>query len=467
MVFTANMLTSLNSKSFGSNLKFLELFSGDHNKIDEIDLSWFEGAENMQGLYLYNNLCSNQNYEEFQERKNIIQEELQSCFNNFEFEPPMGTQITCYYGFDSDSSYTCNLELQNCIGFNEFRRMKGNHLSGQISQDVREVFGYGQDTPNIPTIICRQFGNLERLWMINSNIEFLSIKSFTGCGNLVKLSLNLNHLVTIPERALPRTLKSVDFSYNRIEEIHENAFLDLKLESLFLSFNEIQETQTKYFSSSEDSLEILSMKYNKLTSIPHGTFTNFTNLKYLAIDHNQIAIIDSLSFSKNLESFIASFNKIDYFDPEFFNLSSGLNKLDLQNNICVNENFKNITQNRNYVMRQLDTCIENFGKLLPIGTSISCSYEFDLSQNYKCNLGIKNPKEFDFFIEIDGNHLNDQNNEDVKIVSAFGQNTPNIPSIICEMFENLEYLWMVDSMIAGLKGESFKNCRFPKIKLQL
>lgn len=129
----------------------------------------------------------------------------------------------------------------------------------------------------------------------------------------------------------------------------------------------------------------------------------------------------------------------------------------LSSNLCININFGNVAQNRDFVRSQLTNCFENFNQL-PSGF-IRCIffYQPDFG-TYSCIMEIYNPNGSEFN-EIEGDHVEELENSDVTDVIISNQVTLNVPKIICEKFENLKVFSAVSSEIETLSENSFESCK--------
>jgi Leucine-rich repeat (LRR) protein len=89
-----------------------------------------------------------------------------------------------------------------------------------------------------------------------------------------------------------------------------------------------------------------------------------------------------------------------------------------------------------------------------VTNEISCSFGFS---PYYCFLSIDNPDGLEFE-RVEGEHLENKTDSDLIDVTAFYQNTKNIPAIICNQFYNLEELNFYSCNIEILTESSFASC---------
>ena len=94
------------------------------------------------------------------------------------------------------------------------------------------------------------------------------------------------------------------------------------------------------------------------------------------------------------------------------------------------------------------------------GQELNCSYGDGASWGYTCDLKIINPNGFNNFTLINGTHLEGMRNEDVWWINrVFGSNSSNIPSIICETFNNAVRIDLSSVGIQSVAENSFRNCK--------
>lgn len=151
-------------------------------------------------------------------------------------------------------------------------------------------------------------------------------------------------------------------------------------------------------------------------------------MKYLYVNNNQLLAIDPILLGDQIR----------------------LNSLLIEQNLCVNQNFFNVSQNLPEVRDQLSTCFTNFRPPL------SC--DFTDGDLYECNLKINNPAGVNDFSPITGDHFFNLTDDHVGFVQIYRQNTPNFPSIICNQFPNVEEIFVDSSGFSRLDEHSFSNC---------
>lgn len=159
-----------------------------------------------------------------------------------------------------------------------------------------------------------------------------------------------------------------------------------------------------------ENLRDLELGLNNITLLPQNIF-DLPNLQLLGLVQNNLRSLDIASFGRSLNSleFLdASINHISAVDPELINQSARLSDLDLAWNDCVDGRFINIPQNREQVLRSLETCINAFEAAV-----LSCSYNLGEDDIYHCIMTIDNPNDRMRFDRVGGSHSTGKNNTDV------------------------------------------------------
>lgn len=122
----------------------------------------------------------------------------------------------------------------------------------------------------------------------------------------------------------------------------------------FFVYNSIVGIKSKDFETMPN-LQHLILMANKLTTIPSDAFSLLTKLKMILLEDNQIEEIPKDLFlnNLNLEEIYLQKNKIKFIGSSSFN-GLKLNTVYLNNNICINKNYK-----APYISNQLKEDIEN------------------------------------------------------------------------------------------------------------
>lgn len=94
---------------------------------------------------------------------------------------------------------------------------------------------------------------------------------------------------------------------------------------------------------------------------------------------------------------------------------------------------------------------------------LSCTFYYASYSGYMCNLLVDSPHGFNNFTKIIGVHKDGFTNDDVvRITGTARQTTPfllSIPSIICETFQNVVRIELMNIRFQIIDENSFKNCK--------
>ncbi|XP_070493034.1 leucine-rich repeat-containing protein 4B-like [Chironomus tepperi] len=279
-----------------------------------------------------------------------------------------GQEINCEYedtsdyGDESKKTFTCRLRINNLNGFDDFERIPGNH-----DDDVNAIEKSVGQTSIIPSILCKQFVNLEILSLAEKEIEIVSRQSMESCRHLGALYLSNNKIREIHRDAFegPRGLRFLDLEGNQLEHLPDELFRTLsKLEWLSISNNPLHELPENIFKSltslqylyisnchivdikndwfiSTPRVLYLDMSNNKIDELPAAVFVPLTELRHLIMSNNQLTVLNSNAFQssslKNLKSLTFNGNSIEAVDPDIFDAAENLKIARFYKNNCVDD----------------------------------------------------------------------------------------------------------------------------------
>ncbi|CAG9811906.1 unnamed protein product [Chironomus riparius] len=517
---STNNLAFVKASIFGSaiaNIRYLHL---SYNRIVALDQELVNNAESLMWLLLLGNDCLNRNYYNVPLDRDQMNEELQQCFTNF-----IGSARCLYVGM-LWFPYECVLYINNPVG-NDFETIDGTHLPGNTDSDVLVLEAIYQNTRNFPSVICRQFSNVEDIYMEENQIEIIEADAFAACENLWRIILSFNRITRIPDGLFQNSplLTIFEASVNEISQIGVNAFVGTQIRVFGLSNNQISDFNPHIFDPISSSLQELYLTSNQITSLPPGAFNRLNNLSELDLGSNSLRNIpaDAFRYLTRLDSlllmncsidelnpewfaslnaltelrldnnniheipenifaniqqltifsmagnsirnvhgssfgnltgliyFMAQSNRVRAFDSQIFDQAPNLRMLNMDGNVCANENYNTVFQNRDLVRSEMANCFQMFDGFM------ECRY-YD-SFVYFCRLTIQNVQGRNDFTEITGDHYEDLSNNDVRFVDAEVQDTRNIPSIICQQFPNLDELFIQESHVRVINEQSFEDCR--------
>jgi len=517
---STNDLAFVRSTIFGSSITNIRYLHLNYNRIVALDQQLIDNAESLMWLLLLGNDCLNRNYYNVPEDRDTMNEELQQCFTNF-----IGSARCLYVGMIW-FPYQCVLYINNPVG-NDFETINGTHLSGKSDNDVLVLEAIYQNTRNFPPVICRQFPNVEDIYMEENQIEVIEADAFAACENLWRVILSFNRIARIPDGIFRNSplLTIFEASMNEISQIGVNAFTGTQIRTIGLSNNQIGEFNPHIFDPISSTLLELYLPSNRITSLPPGAFNRLNNLLELDISSNNLTDIpaDAFRFVTTLDSlllmncsidtlnpewfsslhaltelridnnriheipenifadiqqlsifsmagnsirnvhsssfgnlssliyFLAQDNRVRAFDSQIFDQALTLRMLNMDGNVCANENYNTVFYNRELVRSEMADCFHMFDGF------VECKYYAGFL--YYCRLSIQNVQGRNDFMEIAGDHSEDLTNNDVRFVDADGQDTRNIPSIICQQFPNMDELFIQESHVQVINEQTFEDCR--------
>ncbi|KAL7043565.1 hypothetical protein ACKWTF_001575 [Chironomus riparius] len=328
----------------------------------------------------------------------------------------------CAYRLYS-SLYYCDFTIYNPRGVNNFHTINGTHITTSYTDaHVTTVNNLsGSKTTVVPTIICEKFYNLQRVSLCDLGIEYLNMEidiSFKKCANVLFIELCRNNISEIPENSFVASTKLQELNLfdNGIKNISDYAFINLyNLTTLRLDGNQIVSLSLDLFKPLENlkmlnlnnnkivtlklqlfqhlkKLETLHLQRNKITTVvsfdvavpiyylylnenslknlPEKAFNFFQNLNTLHLHNNTFEVIHSDAFANmpNLRTVRFDNNKINAFDPYFFNIT-GVMYLNMTRNLCANEHIFDNSTSRFSMRVILADCIENYENIGVVTTT--------------------------------------------------------------------------------------------------
>ncbi|KAG5669551.1 hypothetical protein PVAND_017438 [Polypedilum vanderplanki] len=418
--FGFNSLTTIDSRSFGNSMRTKVQFLAEGNFINSIDPNWFDSSENLNMLMLLHNFCINENFNEIQNSRELVRNRLQNCFNNFN-----GNQTT---------TTTATPETTTILPDEPFIRC--NYINPWVESEVycdMEIFNpLGQDFKEIEGTLPHNTTYENVFWL---RIGF-------------QLTTNIPNVIC---RQYPYLIAVIVMGSN-VNTINNQTFIHC------------------------NNLMWIGLDLNEIHEIPDNTFgSNLINLRSVNFYMNQIRTISSRFFApealKNIDELHADFSFIDKIDPNWFDAAIRLTRLDLRNNYCVNQDFRDVHLNRQQVRNSLMNCFENYAgpqttTTMPDTTTISpeitfirCDYTNLGNNQFLCQMTINNPDGRNDFTQIEGNLPTGVTYEQVTQISVQNQMTTNIPTIICHQFSRLNSIRIEFSELSILNQNSFEACQ--------
>lgn len=156
-----------------------------------------------------------------------------------------------------------------------------------ISRNLLSVF---------PTIMLEHLHDLRILSLRDNLLTKLNEITFQAFKtHLEKIDLSQNNIDELPQHLFNRTtrIKAINFDKNFITFVPSDAFSNMNLVHLVLSFNHVKSVDARAFASLENSLEYLDLERNFLTTIPSAIYS-LNKLRFLYLTSNAINSVDAL-----------------------------------------------------------------------------------------------------------------------------------------------------------------------------
>lgn len=204
------------------------------------------------------------------------------------------------------------------------------------------------------------------------------------------------------------------------------------------------------------NLNLLGLYNAGIEVLPNNVFNPLVNIDSIILNHNFLWEINRSQFGSSLETLRVlnlHDNVINMIDASMITSATSLQYLLLQGNVCSDQDFNNVVDYIWITLEYLQQCTDNFIQ----ESNIVCEYG-NLDDMYMCTLASHNPRGFDGFTSIEGEHLEGLANENVVMIYANGANMRNIPSVICQQFPNIWEMMFTRSNIEQLSEASFRNC---------
>lgn len=187
---------------------------------------------------------------------------------------------------------------------------------------------------------CNYVANLK----ISSNsIHHIASTTFESFHQLELLKMKNNGIEDIERGSFAETsLGTIDLSYNRLQRLHKDAFLNLTtLTHVKVAYNHIDSIQ-KY---NLPDLTLLDMSHNEIGEIHRSSFEMMTNMRHLYLSHNRIGQLNNNFLGEGMIHLITldlSENNINSINLKAFYFLTNLETLDLSGNDITDMGFPHI-----------------------------------------------------------------------------------------------------------------------------
>ncbi|CAL1267963.1 unnamed protein product [Larinioides sclopetarius] len=252
-----------------------------NNNLRYIEPSAFYNLSKLTNLYLQDNKLELFSLDIFEGNTSPININLS---NNFIEILSLG---------NSTSSYLLNIKSLD-LTKNKITQIPGI-LSNSISNDLHCLFLSHNKISNLSE---SPFPKLQILHLSHNDIR--SYVTFVShcCPQVQILALDHNIISIIEGESFSQmqSLRILDLSYNRITSLPDNAFTGTKLERLNISQNFLTIVPMTAIGPVKNSLKFLDISSNRITNLLPGVFATPNKIKALNLSSNQITTLHELSF---------------------------------------------------------------------------------------------------------------------------------------------------------------------------
>ncbi|KAL7015051.1 hypothetical protein ACKWTF_016263 [Chironomus riparius] len=188
-----NNLRILDANMFGQSLRSLWTVDASLNRIAAVDPNIIAENSTISNLNLAFNGCSDSNFADIPNNRQSVLNALAGCISNFN-----NVSISCTFTED-EAIYECLLALNNVNDRLRFDSVAVDHMPNHNDNFVTHIRAVAQNSRSIPSVLCRQFRNVEAIYFLSSNLEVISSDALAGCQNLYSINLSGNNLLEITD----------------------------------------------------------------------------------------------------------------------------------------------------------------------------------------------------------------------------------------------------------------------------
>ncbi|CAH1180879.1 unnamed protein product [Phyllotreta striolata] len=349
IIFSYNLLESMDIRAFSGIEDKLEYLDFDHNNLQHIP----QAVSDLNCLkYLYLSA-------------NLLTEIPDNSFENF------CHSLKALSLSGNHLSIVPRRALNNCTKISHF-----NIASNEINDVNKEDFEWGTNIrslnmannhiTHIHANIFANLHNLKELSLSFNPVRYIDKDAFSGLEDLesLELSFSLNPDIEINDIFTPlKNLQWLSLDNNNLLHLPEDLFNPLvQLTYLNIESNKLHNLPKHFFQLNLE-LKELRLSYNELRLIESGTFSHLPNLETVTLHGNKIKHIqrESFTFLPRINVITLSDNYITHISHDAFSNTPSLTKINLQNNFLKEVSFKfftNVTSSisLNLTMNRISFC---------------------------------------------------------------------------------------------------------------
>ncbi len=323
-----NNLTTFHPSTF-HNMKHIKKLYLDNNKLTKLAESTFEGLDDIEELYIQNNLIEELPQNTFVGMPNLrvldlSRNQIQSL--GFGIFDPFGLleKLDLSRNKIRFIEYGPFITVRSLVSLDlSWNQLKGVGRDWFAQDDwlgtvkpLKELFLNNNAIRKIDTETLWPLKNLERLDISSNRLVTLNASSFRALSALTEIKMHDNPLHNISAGLFSNLLeiKTLDLSGTCLTEVVAKTFEGMTaLEDLNLSNGFISSVSPEAFRSAT-RLSTLNLAHNNLTSLERPVFTLIANsLEVLQLDHNALTtegLGDAVDFVTSLKVLDISFNRL-------------------------------------------------------------------------------------------------------------------------------------------------------------